>query len=84
MSDQKPDGGLAFPVQGMQLQDGRWSRDTEFGMTLRDYFASKAMQGDLANNENGALSLTTTGEQYLNLARLYYRMADAMLKARGL
>ena len=47
------------------------------GMTLRDYFAAKAMQGISA-------TLTQTdGEPFWNLiATDSYKMADAMLKAR--
>lgn len=47
------------------------------GMTLRDYFAAKAMQGLLANPE--------TNRNWLehDNARYAYRQADAMLKARG-
>lgn len=45
------------------------------GMTLRDYFAAKAMQGWAANSAgNGATSESA--------ARWAYEMADAMLKAR--
>ena len=42
------------------------------GMTLRDYFAAKAMQGLLAGGR--------MGDDYV--AGLAYRYADAMLKAR--
>lgn len=45
------------------------------GMTLRDYFAAKAMQGLLASEENGNLSHTAT-------AQLAYEQADAMMEAR--
>jgi len=44
-------------------------------MTLRDYFAAKAMQGFAANLGPGA-----TFETRANNA---YQWADAMLKARG-
>ena len=47
------------------------------GMTLRDYFAAKAMQGELASQ--------SPENEYTNLdalAALSYRVADAMLKAR--
>ena len=44
------------------------------GMTLRDYFAAKAMQGWLVETSEG-VSVTA-------LARFSYEMADAMLKAR--
>jgi hypothetical protein len=46
-------------------------------MTLRDYFAAKAMQGELASQ--------SPENEYTNLdalAALSYRVADAMLKAR--
>ena len=47
------------------------------GMTLRDYFAAKAMQGALAG-------CATKGEviMYSDLVGLAYEVADAMLKAR--
>ena len=44
------------------------------GMTLRDYFAAKAMQGSLANTE-----VTMTNE---SMAQWAYDMADAMLQER--
>ena len=44
------------------------------GMTLRDYFAAKAMQG-MMNDPNIDMPC---GE----VARLAYKMADAMMKAR--
>jgi hypothetical protein len=44
------------------------------GMTLRDYFAAKAMQG-LLSNRNAEAAID-------EFARKSYRMADAMLKAR--
>ena len=49
----------------------------EEGMTLRDYFAAKAMQGALAG-------CATKGEviMYSDLVGLAYEVADAMLKAR--
>jgi len=47
------------------------------GMDLRDYFAAKAMQGDWAAEVAG-----NNGETMEDSARRYYRMADAMLKAR--
>jgi hypothetical protein len=42
------------------------------GMTLRDYFAAKAMEGLLANDNIDAQQI----------AKAAYIMADAMLKAR--
>jgi hypothetical protein len=46
-------------------------------MTLRDYFAAKAMQGMLAYAFIHPLSMED------GCARDAYAMADAMLKARG-
>ena len=64
----KDTGGPAFPRTG-------WPNET--GMTLRDYFAARAMQGDWAAEVAGA-----NGETMEDSARRYYKMADAMLKAR--
>jgi hypothetical protein len=44
------------------------------GMTLRDYFAAKALQGFLAAED--------TGWENHELADACYKAADAMLKAR--
>ena len=70
-------GGPAFP-------DGStnpWGVPEKGGMTLRDYFAAKAMQSLFA----GAISDAFTLDQDINCdmaARIAYTMADAMLKAR--
>jgi hypothetical protein len=63
-------GGPAYPSPRWE----GWGSPQE-GMTLRDYFAAKAMQAYLpdAMNHNA-----TEGE----LAWSAYKMADAMLKAR--
>ena len=63
----KETGGPAFPIKGPVM-----SSDKQ-GMTLRDYFAAKAMQGLIAN---GAVSP-------VDAAKAAYIVADAMLKARG-
>ena len=57
-------GGPAFPS---------WKEDGFFayGMTLRDYFAAKAMQG-----------LTQKYSHESDVSRNAYKIADAMLKAR--
>ncbi|WP_368877333.1 hypothetical protein [Providencia vermicola] len=53
--------------------------------TIRDYFAKAAMQGDLASQSVslGHFSNDASEESLVNRANFYYRMADAMLKARG-
>ena len=58
------DGGLAFP-----------SADNP-GMSLRDYFAAKAMQAILFDIKAIQVSMDKT-------ANLAYQFADAMMKARN-
>jgi hypothetical protein len=66
-------GGPAFPSSEY---DPRYNRHVAIGgMTLRDYFAAKALQGMLAENGGGALSND-------KLAAYAYNIADEMLKAR--
>ncbi len=48
------------------------------GMTLRDYFAAKAMQATIKS----AVSVCGMQSEYDRLADHSYRMADAMLEAR--
>jgi len=68
-------GGPAFPTT-KPLE--HWG-DPNQGMTLRDYFAAKAMQGMLAANgdSNGYLEY-----EEKTVAANSYKLADAMLKAR--
>ena len=54
------------------------------GMTLRDYFAAKALQGMSANPEDVHDANQETYEEYVEeISRCAYKMADAMMKARG-
>ncbi len=57
-----------------------------FGMTLRDYFAAKAMQGLLTIPAETLSEGGTDKHERLDsyVAHLSYTMADAMLKAREL
>ena len=64
-------GGPAFPLQSI----GPDFAPGYAGMTLRDYFAAKAMQA-YWSDPNVASDLKTA-------AAWAYDMADAMLKARG-
>ena len=63
----------AFPVQSVYIED---QETNSRGMTLRDYFAAKAMQGYCSNQQH--TSSCTVGLT----ADCAYEMADAMLKAR--
>jgi hypothetical protein len=51
-----------------------WTGAGSDGMTLRDYFAAKAMQGLLASEVNAEIN---------TFAKKAYEMADEMMKARG-
>ncbi len=72
---------FAFPTPASEYA----GHGTAFGMTLRDYFAAKAMSGYLANPWQ-AKELDDTGdssgEQMRIVAEISYAMADAMLVAR--
>ena len=70
-------GGPAFPYSALQPGGPMMYADSE-GMTLRDYFAAKAMQGILA----GTHPIVKETEPLPTVARVAYAQADAMLKAR--
>ena len=52
------------------------------GMSLRDYFAGQAMAGDSLDGE-GSWDNNVPQKYIVERARLYYRIADAMIKARN-
>ena len=54
--------------------------DTDDGMSLRDYFAAKAMQGICAHSGGAS---PVWAENNSDIAEVSYELADAMLKARG-
>ena len=62
----KKTGGPAFPSADFEHHE-------HMGMTLRDYFAAKAMTAIIGEDRYGGMDATAT---------YAYRMADAMLKAR--
>lgn len=66
------DGGPAFPGVDYLSQHGKKNPE---GMTLRDYFAAKAMQAMLSNPECDLGPLT-------EIPRAAWDMADAMLRKR--
>ena len=59
----------AFPTVMLDKPEG--------GMTLRDYFAAKAMQGAIAG-----MSTRRDSFSYRECAALCYEMADSMLRER--
>lgn len=75
----KPDGGPAFPqsltsdnMGGLHVS---YDAVDGVGMLLRDYFAAKAMQGLVSNEEYA-------GDRDA-LSRRAYELADAMLAERS-
>ena len=84
----KDTGGPAFPVQYSNEADGPTVMP-HVGMTLRDYFAAKAMQGIVSSIDGEANYQRLRGHAAgagLSvsewIARDAYKQADAMLKAR--
>ncbi len=73
-------GGPAFPVPETRWPDGLLNNEAVYGMTLRDYFAAKAMQGILS----GKLPITKDADPLNSVSKVAYKIADAMLKARAL
>ncbi|MEM5325186.1 hypothetical protein VSR34_01060 [Paraburkholderia sp. JHI2823] len=77
-------GGPAFPTPEVVLVNGQVRHADATGMTLRDYFAAQMLAGDAANSaDDQSWNTDATSEGLEKRARLYYRMADAMIKARG-
>jgi hypothetical protein len=66
-------GGSAFPVNQQDDRNGDTFIYAEPGMTLRDYFAAKAMQGFAGGGGY---------DKWEYLTQDAYAVADAMLKAR--
>lgn len=69
-------GGQAFPCEQGHTPEGTWNQSFDPGMTLRDYFAAKAMQSMLERTN------VYTNEFHVQ-ANAAYRVADATLKARS-
>ena len=67
----KENGGPAFPVPPLE---GQYSPHSPQGMTLRDYFAAKAMQGYMVGTEKPCAD---------RISETAYEIADAMLAERA-
>ena len=83
------DGGPAFPLPFNFNSEGMVHYSEECGMSLRDYFAAKALAGYMANptvlppdrdvNDGGKI----TPQQMADVCAVFaYMVADAMLAAR--
>jgi hypothetical protein len=73
-------GGPAFPQIEQLTQSafgGQFAVEGSGGMTLRDYFAAKAMQALIASNDEGA------GDRLTEIPEYAYGIADAMLAERS-
>lgn len=70
-------GGSAFPHD--EVINNSLIYEGESGMTLRDYFAAKAMTSLVAQYVRGQLAY---GNE-IEMARRSYEIADAMIAARG-
>ena len=73
MSDERKDGGSAYPAPVAICPSGDVYPAYE-GMSLRDWFAGQALCGLLANSGK-----SSTPEKYAASA---YMIGDAMIKAR--
>lgn len=81
----KDTGGYAFPIPNADFQKFQPETVDEYkriqsGMTLRDYFAAKAMNAFVANPN---IMKTAVRADVDAVAKEAYRFADAMLSARG-
>ena len=68
-------GGPAFPVPGL-MEDPSFN-----GMSLRDYFAAKAMAAHISRFQAGENSVDFPADEII--AQWAYEHADTMLRARG-
>lgn len=75
----KETGGPAFPATVRGKQEGRNMKPLQRfeGMTLRDYFAAKAMQGAIGSTSDALDFGPEDGAAWA------YRVADAMLLERA-
>ena len=85
-------GGPAFPGEAKQIMypldlPEKWIEQlrvlnpTQDGMSLRDWFAGKAVLSAMVQTEMVA-GLPVPPEPRANVARICYEIADAMLKER--
>lgn len=76
------DGGPAFPCETVGTDEHGEYRLPYQGMTLRDYFAAKALQGLLANPKLAPEIVKRGGCSSGWIEESAFGFADAMLKAR--
>ncbi|CAI1818789.1 Uncharacterised protein [Serratia quinivorans] len=71
----------AFPTLGNVGYKSKWQ--LEEGMSLRDYFASAAMQAIIRRYDGHSFGGGPDSPQYKELSEDAYFISDAMLKARN-
>ena len=76
----KETGGPAFPTKSYDLE--RENTVREEGMTLRDYFAAKAMQGLTMRQDGAGFDFARAPNDVMRVAMWAYDVADAMMEAR--
>ena len=77
--ERKPKNPNAFPI-ALKDNNNPFNSDAK-GMTLRDYFAAKAMQGYIStfSNEDPCCNVDDLKE---DISEMSYKVADAMLNQR--
>ncbi len=78
-------GGPAFPGVEYKQPGGELGVSVMTivgGMTLRDYFAAKAMQGLMTRKEQGGFDFAVYEKDAMRVAMWAYALADEMLKQR--
>lgn len=77
MATEKKTGGPAFPIFCEDHRDLASLASSGYGgMTIRDYFAARAMQGEIAASAGNRRPAPDEVAEYA------YQVADAMLAAR--
>ena len=83
MSDEKDDGGPAFPMQ-MPIDDvGNPTSASVMGMSLRAYFAAAAMQGLIASGKTLEPHSEGSDTSCPSVARRAIEYADALINELG-
>ena len=77
-NNEKPSNPLVYPKNSYVLQqedEGYYQTEDDLGITLRDYFAAKVLQGKMSTEFIGYSSDE-------DIAKDCYKLADEMLKQR--
>lgn len=77
----------AFPTTRYEAAENGLGHYDVGGMTLLDYFAAKAMQGEISTFEQGLPAMNDSNKEwakhvYSGIANRCYNIADAMIEER--